>query len=141
MMYMEDDDIIKKLVSSYVNVDKVFSDFTALLKFVIYENFGERLCALYSVINDNDKFSSMIEILGGGTVEFPTKDEFKSAITLTLIYYYKEVMGYNWKKIEELVPYEKDISLRYGSKLRNVKKTIKKKLNEMKDSDSSIFEI
>lgn len=138
---MKDDDIIKKLISVYSDVDKVFSDFTALLKFVIYENFGERLSALYSVINDNDKFSSMIEILEGGTVEFPTKEEFKSAITLTVIYYYKEVMGYSWKQIESLIPYEKDISLRYGSKLRNVKKTIKKKLNEVKDSDNSIFEI
>ena len=138
---MKDDDVIKKLISSYENVDKIFSDFTILLKFVIYENFGNSIYKLFNIINDNDKFSNIIESVGGSTIDVPTLNEFKSAIILTTIYYYKDIMGYSWKKIEELIPYEKDISLRYGSKLRNVKKTIKKKLNELNNKSESIFEM
>jgi hypothetical protein len=138
---MNDEDIVEKLLSDYKKTDTVISNYDTFLKFVIYENFGDKMHSLYSLINDNDVFFKIIDFMGGSTVEIPTSEEFKSTVILAMIYYYKEVMHYTWREIEKLIPYEKDLSLRYGSKLRNVKRTVKRKLNESPKSDSSIFEI
>ena len=102
-------------------MDKIFADFSTLMKIVLYSNFGEKISGLYSLIDDNNKFSKLIDVFDGISIEVPNKEEFKSAVSLTLVYYYKEIMGYSWKKIQSLMPYENDISLKYGSKLKNVK--------------------
>ena len=139
---MNDDKIKNKLISAYNDVDKIFADFSTLMKIVLYSNFGEKISGLYSLIDDNDKFSKLIDVFDGISIEVPNKEEFKSAVSLTLVYYYKEIMGYSWKKIQSLMPYENDISLKYGSKLKNVKKMIKRKLNKkVEDKIDSLFEI
>ena len=61
-------------------------------------------------------------------INFPTVEEFKSSVTLSLVFYYKEVMHYSWKKIEQLIPHERDISLRYGSRIKTLSKSIKRQL-------------
>ena len=63
-------------------------------------------------------------------VDFPTVEEFKFSVTLSLVFYYKEVMHYSWKKIEEMIPHERDISLRYGSRIKTLSKAIKRQLNK-----------
>lgn len=133
---MNDEDIVLKLMDSYTEIDKVFLDFKSLLRFVIYCNFGDRISGFYSLIDDNEKFSKIMNFFSGASITFPTAEEFKSSIILAVIYYYKEVLHYSWKQIQNLMPDEKDISLRYGYKLKNVKRSIKNKLNEIKKEDS-----
>lgn len=137
---MTESEIKKKLISSYQNVDKIFSDFSTLMKIILNCNFGDKISGLYSLIDDNDKFSKIIELLGGSSVDIPNKEEFKSAIELTMVYYYKDVMGYSWKKIQNLMPYTNDVSLRYGGKLKNVKKIIKRRLNKTENKNDSLFD-
>ena len=100
---MNDDKIKNKLISAYNDVDKIFADFSTLMKIVLYSNFGEKISGLYSLIDDNDKFSKLIDVFDGISIEVPNKEEFKSAVSLTLVYYYKEIMGYSWKKIQSLI--------------------------------------
>ena len=123
----ETEDILKK---EYSKIDENINNITSLLKLILFENFGEKIEILYSIVNDNDKFSQILNTFGGLSIDFPTVEEFKFSVTLSLVFYYKEVMHYSWKKIEEMIPYERDISLRYGSKIKTLQKSIKKQLTK-----------
>ncbi len=115
----------------YSDVDKMYNGLNTIIRIIIQDYFGEKTEALYSVINDKDKFSLLIKVLGGFSITLPTEEEFKSAIISALVFYYKEVMHFNWNKIEKLIPYEKDIGLRYGSKIRKISDSLKKKIKEL----------
>ena len=121
------EDILKK---EYSKIDENINNITSLLKLILFENFGEKIEILYSIVNDNDKFSQILNTFGGMCIDFPTVEEFKFSVTLSLVFYYKEVMHYSWKKIEEMIPHERDISLRYGSRIKTLSKAIKRQLNK-----------
>lgn len=121
------EDILKK---EYSKIDENINNITSLLKLILFENFGEKIEILYSIINDNDKFSQILNTFGGLSIDFPTVEEFKFSVTLSLVFYYKEVMHYSWNKIEEMIPHERDISLRYGSRIKTLSKAIKRQLNK-----------
>ena len=121
------EEILKK---EYTEIDESINNVTSLLKIILFENFGEKVEILYSIVDDNDKFSQMLNAFGGMCIDFPTVEEFKSLVILSLVFYYKEVMHFSWKKIEEMIPYERDISLRYGSKIKTLQKSIKKQLTK-----------
>ena len=121
------EEILKR---EYTEIDESINNVTSLLKIILFENFGEKVEILYSIVDDNDKFSQILNAFGGMCIDFPTVEEFKSSVTLSLVFYYKEVMHFSWKKIEEMIPYERDISLRYGSKIKTLQKSIKKQLTK-----------
>ena len=132
----ETEDILKK---EYSKIDENINNITSLLKLILFENFGEKIEILYSIVNDNDKFSQILNTFGGLSVDFPTVEEFKFSVTLSLVFYYKEVMHYSWKKIEEMIPNERDISLRYGSRIKTLSKAIKRHL--MKENKEKIRKV
>ena len=132
------------------NLDKLYTtvdnkDIGSLLKIIISENFGGNIGKLYNIINDDSKFSEIINQFSDKTIEFPNINDFTSSIILTMVYYYKEVMGYSWKQIQQLLPYERDINLRYGAKINTIRKKIRKRMDEMKEikdeNTENIFEI
>lgn len=134
------ENILKK---EYSEIDESINNVTSLLKLILFENFGEKIEILYSIVNDNDKFSQILDIFGGLSINFPKIEEFKFSVTLSLVFYYKEILHYSWKKIEQMIPYERDISLRYGSKIKTLSKTIKKHLmkeNKEKVQKTELFE-
>lgn len=134
------EEILKK---EYSEVDESINNINSLLKLILFEKFGEKVEILYSIVDDNDKFSQILSAFGGMNIDFPTVEEFKSSLTLSLVFYYKEIMNYSWKKIECLIPYERDISLRYGSKIKTLQKSIKKHLtkkNKEKVQKAELFE-
>ncbi len=120
----------ERLKEEYTEIDETINNITSLLKLILFENFGEKIEILYSIVDDNDKFSQILNTFGGLSVNFPTVEEFKSSVTLSLVFYYKEIMHYSWKKIEEMIPHERDISLRYGSRIKTLSKAIKRQLNK-----------
>lgn len=132
------------------NLDKLYTtvdnkDIGSLLKIIISENFGGNIGKLYNIINDDSKFSEIINQFSDKMIEFPNINDFTSSIILTMVYYYKEVMGYSWKQIQQLLPYERDINLRYGAKINTIRKKIRKRMDEMKEikdkNTENIFEI
>lgn len=134
------EEILKK---EYTEIDESINNVTSLLKLILFENFGEKIEILYSIVNDNDKFSQILNMFGGLSIDFPKIEEFKSSVTLSLVFYYKEILHYSWKKIEQIIPYERDISLRYGSKIKTLSKTIKRHLmkeNKEKVKKTELFE-
>ena len=133
----------ERLKEEYTEIDETINNVTSLLKLILFENFGEKIEILYSIVDDNDKFSQILNTFGGLSVDFPTVEEFKSSVTLSLVFYYKEIMHYSWKKIEEMIPHERDISLRYGSRIKTLSKSIKKHLmkeNKEKVQNTELFE-
>lgn len=129
-MQMVKNNVEEILKREYTEIDESINNVTSLLKIILFENFGEKVEILYSIVDDNDKFSQILNAFGGMCIDFPTVEEFKSSVTLSLVFYYKEVMHFSWKKIEEMIPYERDISLRYGSKIKTLQKSIKKQLTK-----------
>ena len=88
----------ERLKEEYTEIDETINNITSLLKLILFENFGEKIEILYSIVDDNDKFSQILNTFGGLSVNFPTVEEFKSSVTLSLVFYYKEIMHYSWKK-------------------------------------------
>ena len=135
----------KELKSDFSKIDESVSNVTSLLKLIIFENFGEKVEIIYSIVNDNDKFSKILYAFENMSIKLPSVEEFKSLVMLSIIYYYKDVMNSDWNKIQLMFPNEKDISLKYGVKLRNVRKSIKKRMDNIKKSkehkNEDIFEI
>ena len=129
-MQMAKNNVEEILKKEYTEIDESINNITSLLKVILLENFGEKVEILYSIVDDNDKFSQILNAFGGFRVDFPTVEEFKSSVTLSLVFYYKEILHYSWKKIEEMIPYERAISLRYGSRIKTLSKAIKRQLNK-----------
>ena len=126
--------------SLFKQSDKFFEANT-LLKVFLFDKFGEKLGFLYSIIDDLDKFCQILDVLGGKNICFPTVEEFKFAINLVLVYYYKDLKHYDWNKIEELMSYENDISLKYGSKIKLIRDALKKNINKKESFEKNIFEL
>lgn len=119
------------LKSAYNSTDNLSKNIKTLLEIIIYVSFGEKIGRLYKIIDNNDLFSKLIEEFGNNEIEFPSKDEFTESIMTAIVYYYKEILGYNWEQIQEQLPYEKDMGLRYNRRIDKLGDKIKKRLNQI----------
>lgn len=61
-----------------------------------------------------EKFSEMLSLIGGRTIEFPSTDEFKETIVTVLCYYYKNVENKNWDEIKSLIGDPDLNTIKYG---------------------------
>ena len=95
---------------------------------------------LYNLLG-MEKFVEVMELLGGKTVKFPSRDDFKETIEIALAYYYRTFRKYDWANIKELIG-DKDMStLKFGAKMQQMSKFIdylgakvrSKKIKEMKE--------
>lgn len=120
----------KNLFDSYKESDSFHTDIKTLIEIVIYENFGERLGRLYNIIDSNHLFSKIIDEFSENQITFPSKDEFKDAVMTALVYYYHNILCYDWKEIENAMPYEHDIGLRYHRKIEKISENLTKKLKK-----------
>lgn len=60
------------------------------------------LLQLYEELGSKN-FVKIIQIMGGNTITFPTKEETEDAITTAVSYYYREIEGKSWEDIRELL--------------------------------------
>lgn len=78
---------------------------------------------LYNLLG-MEKFVEVMELLGGKTVKFPSRDDFKETIEIALAYYYRTFRNYDWANIKELIG-DKDMStVKFGAKMQQMKKFI-----------------
>jgi len=61
-----------------------------------------------------DKFTELIQLIDGRTLEFPTPDEFKDTIVTVLCYYYKNVEQKSWDDIKALIGDPDLNTIKYG---------------------------
>lgn len=71
-----------------------------------------------------EKFVEVVELLGGKTIKFPTRVEFKELIETTLAYYYKTFRGYDWNRIKDLIGDSEISSVKFGSRIQQLSKFI-----------------
>lgn len=131
---MEDDkkkEWKENLKSAYSSTDSFNKDIKTLMEIIIYTSFGEKIGRLYKLVDDDKLFSKLIEEFENNEIQFPSKDDFTESVMTAIIYYYKEVLGLSWEQIQEQLPYENDIGLRYARKINNLGDKIKKRLKQI----------
>ena len=121
----------ENLKSAYTVTDSFNKDIKTLMEIIIYTSFGEKIGRLYKIVDDDKLFSKLIEEFENNEIQFPSKDDFTESVLTAIIYYYKEVLGLSWEQIQEQLPYESDIGLRYARKIYNLGDKIKKRLQQM----------
>lgn len=121
----------ENLKSVYTATDSFNKDIKTLMEIIIYTSFGEKIGRLYKIVDDDKLFSKLIEEFENNEIQFPSKDDFTESVITAIIYYYKEVLGLSWEQIQEQLPYESDIGLRYARKINNLGDKIKKRLKQI----------
>ncbi len=127
------------LESAFNNIKKEGIDlYEDIMTIVVFNQFNDNIGKLYKAIGDLEKFTEIIEIFSDYMFKFPNKEDFKKAITLSLVFYYKEIKKMEWKDIQKEIPYENDIPIRYGKKVSCVRKEIQKRLEGVWQDDEKI---
>lgn len=94
-----------------------------MLKSADKDNKGLVMVELYNLLGF-EKFVEVVELLGGKTIKFPSRDEFKELIEIALAYYYRTFRGYDWPKIKELIGDPEMSSVKFGSRMQQMSKFI-----------------
>ena len=134
---MEDDkkkEWKENLKSAYSSTDSFNKDIRTLMEIIIYTSFGEKIGRLYKLVDNDKLFSKLIEEFENNEIQFPSKDDFTESIMTAIIYYYKEILGFSWEQIQQQLPYERDIGLRYCRKINNLGDKIKKRLQQIENN-------
>lgn len=82
-----------------------------------------------------EKFTELITLMNGSTVEFPTAEEFKDTVILVLCYYYKDILHKDWDEIKSLLA-EPDLNtVKYGIHMATFKGFLNKMMGRMISHD------
>lgn len=57
---------------------------------------------IYKALGVED-FTTLISLIDGRTLTFPSRDEFQELLTTVLCYYYKEVENKDWDEIKSII--------------------------------------
>lgn len=77
-----------------------------------------------------DKFTELISLVDGRTINFPSKDDFKEAVITVLCYYYRNVQKKDWDEIKSLLGLPELNTIRYGIKASQLEAFIKEVINK-----------
>lgn len=94
-----------------------------MFKNVDKDNKSLIMVELYNLLGF-EKFVEVIELLGGKTIKFPSRDEFKELVETALVYYYRTFRGYDWAKIKELIGDSEISTVKFGSRIQQLSKFI-----------------
>lgn len=80
---------------------------------------------LYNLLGLED-FSSLISLMDGRTVTFPSKEELKDALMIVLAYYYRTVKQLSWDEIKDMLGMQDINSVRLGIQAGQFEKFLQK---------------
>lgn len=125
----------KKLHETFKKKDKDQTQlFLDIVSVILFSNEKAReIGDLYSVLKLDD-FIKVINLFENRTIEFPSKNEIKEAIELSLFYYYKFIRGVDsYKDLKEMnIVEEKEFSSRsIGKKLANINRGLQEQIFEI----------
>lgn len=98
---------------------------------IMFERLDESLGILYTIIDDHELFTKIVNNFSGMTIKIPERQEFADAVTLGMTYFYKEIKKMKWEDIKKELPYEDKLPLKTGKGLVKLNNTIKEKLNDI----------
>ena len=105
---------------------------TELIKDLIHLNMlknGEKdekqlvFVELYNLLG-LEKFMETMELLGGKTIKFPNKADFKETIQIALCYYYRQFKDYSWDQIKGLIQDDDLSSVKLGVLVQQLQRFI-----------------
>ena len=73
-----------------------------------------------------ENFTSLISLLDGRTISFPSKEELKDTLLLVLTYYYRTMEKRSWDEIRELLGTQDLNSVRLGIQSSQFEKFLQK---------------
>lgn len=79
------------------------------------------LVELYNLLGV-EKFMQVMDLLESKTIKVPPKQSFKETIQIALCYYYKNVKGYSWEQIKELLNDPEFKSVKFGIKIQQLQR-------------------
>ena len=86
----------------------------AMLKNSMKNKNSLKLVELYNYFGI-DGFVDIIDIMNGITISFPTIEEFKDTVKLSISYYYKFLKNKSWDEIKEIINDEEGgTNVKYG---------------------------
>lgn len=116
------------------SINDIMKDNTAkelvkdLIRLQMFKNAekDEKLLVLVELYNllGMEKFMDVMDILGGKTLKFPNKTDFKETIQIALCYYYRQFRDYSWDDIKTLIQDEELSSVKLGIKVQQLQKFI-----------------
>lgn len=88
------------------------------------------LAELYNLLGV-EKFMDVMELLGGKTIKFPNKRDFKETIQIALCYYYRQYKNYSWDKIKELIQDDDMSSVKLGVRVQQLQRFIETNMEKI----------
>lgn len=122
----------KTVFQSTVNELMSENNCTELIKDLIHLNMlknGEKdekqlvFVELYNLLG-LEKFMETMELLGGKTIKFPNKSDFKETIQIALCYYYRQFKDYSWDQIKGLIQDDDLSSVKLGVRVQQLQRFI-----------------
>ncbi len=85
-----------------------------------------------------ENFLDLVTVLQGQTIKIPSLEEIRDSYSLAVVYYYREILGWDWKEIKEsdvvnLSPdiLDKQSSISYGIKVNQISSEIRDIVNNV----------
>lgn len=131
---MKKNKIIERRLSEYFEKEKyVAKDIFNQLSLFIY-SIEDSTSDLYNMakILPDEHLEKLINYYDGAIIKIPTKEKFKEALLLSLLFYFYEIKKLSWSEIKEIIDYDtyfKDYSLiSLGKKIIKIRKIINKEM-------------
>jgi len=101
--------------------------FLDIVSMFIYSKENDDISALYNEIG-LETFINLLGLIGGQTIFLPTQERLKDSMLSALCFYYKELKGYTWQEIHNLLPFNDINSIKYGRAIAKLEKEIVEKI-------------
>lgn len=124
--------IWEKKIESLIktNTETEESMFFHIISLLLYSRENDQLSTLYKEVG-KEKFSEIIDSLGGQTIHLPNREEYKDVTLVALCYYLKEIKGRSWKEIHDIIPFDNINSVKYGKWIARLSRDIKSQISEV----------
>ncbi len=107
-MYKNPKNIMQQHLKEQLNNDvETSSVIEELIKLSLLKNASKDenlvvFAEIYKALGVED-FTTLINLIDGRTLTFPSKEEFKELLITVLCYYYKEVENKDWDEIKSII--------------------------------------
>jgi hypothetical protein len=122
-MYKTPKSVFQQKVQETIKTDQSKKIIEDVIRLHLFKN-AEKNEALLSLVEvydllGLDRFTGLLQLLGGKTITFPRKEDFKDTIQLAICYYYKNVEGKEWSEIKELLGDPDELpTIKYGIRMQ-----------------------
>jgi hypothetical protein len=133
-------DTIEDKIKDFFKEDEenLKSLFLQIFTHICNTEFGNKDIYVLGKILSFNQLKKLSEYYDGDTLKIPSMKEFNEIYFLSLCYFLKEEVGWDWKKIKEVLGVNNDdeffSTISLGKRILTIKETMKKDLRFMLDS-------